>query len=88
MRGFLRLKQFAAGAAGVALLVETALITMQVARGTTSHFNVSSAFDGAVFGVMGGFIVMVATLNLLLGTALFFRGCPTRSLHGDCVGAC
>ncbi|MCL4859520.1 MAG: hypothetical protein KJZ93_08940 [Caldilineaceae bacterium] len=76
VRGFPRIKQFAAGAAGVALLAETGLITMQVVRGTTSHFNVSSAFDGAVFGVMGGFIVMVATLNLLLGIALFFQRLP------------
>jgi hypothetical protein len=36
---------------------EIALIVMQSIRGTTSHFNDSTPFDGAVFGVMGVLIV-------------------------------
>ena len=34
-----------------------ALITMQVVRGTTSHFNQSTPFDAMVFRIMGGVIV-------------------------------
>src|SRR5262245_47481508 len=35
------------------LVIEMALITMQAARGVTSHFNNATAFDLAVFGVKG-----------------------------------
>src|SRR5262245_41330571 len=44
------------------LIIEMALITMQAARGVTSHFNQATAFDAAVFGVMGTAI----TLNILV----------------------
>lgn len=36
---------------------EIALISMQAARGTTSHFNVATLFDGLVFQTMGMMIV-------------------------------
>jgi hypothetical protein len=54
----------------VGLLVEMALIAMQVVRGTTSHFNVSTPFDGAVWSIMGGSIVCIWTANLILGIVL------------------
>lgn len=44
------------------LVIEIALITMQAARGVTSHFNQATAFDVAVFAVMG----MAITLNILV----------------------
>jgi hypothetical protein len=44
------------------LIIEIALITMQAARGVTSHFNQATAFDAAVFGIMGAAI----TLNILV----------------------
>ncbi|HEX8658647.1 MAG TPA: hypothetical protein VF690_13970 [Hymenobacter sp.] len=45
---------------GVALsmAVEQAAIFIQAARGTTSHYNVASAFDGLLFGLMGIFIAL------------------------------
>jgi hypothetical protein len=42
----------------ISLVFENLIITMQSARGTTSHFNSDSAFDAILFGVMGLFIVM------------------------------
>ncbi|WP_167582138.1 hypothetical protein [Kineococcus rubinsiae] len=44
---------------GVALVVELLLIGLQVARGTTSHFNDDTPFDAAVFSAMGGFVALV-----------------------------
>ena len=45
---------------GVALsmLVEQAVIFVQAARGTTSHYNASSGFNGILFGLMGVFILV------------------------------
>ncbi|OWP62022.1 hypothetical protein CDA63_16465 [Hymenobacter amundsenii] len=49
---------------GVALsmAVEIGCIFVQAARGTTSHYNQTSLFDGVIFGLMGFFIL----LNTLL----------------------
>jgi hypothetical protein len=44
------------------LVIEMALITMQAARGVTSHFNNTTAFDAAIFSVMGAAI----TFNILV----------------------
>ena len=41
----------------VSMVVEQAVIFMQAARGTTSHYNVSSALNGILFGLMGIFIL-------------------------------
>ncbi|SHJ61562.1 hypothetical protein SAMN02745146_3539 [Hymenobacter daecheongensis DSM 21074] len=50
--------------AGVALslTIEILIIYLQAARGTTSHYNVGSALDGALFGLMGFFIMVNTTL--------------------------
>jgi hypothetical protein len=44
------------------LVIEIVLITMQAARGVTSHFNEATAFDTVVFAVMG----MAIILNILV----------------------
>ena len=56
---------------GIGLTVELVLITMQVARGTTSHFNVATPFDATVFRLMGGIITVVWLLNLIVALFLF-----------------
>jgi hypothetical protein len=40
------------------LIIEIVLITMQASRGVTSHFNDTTAFDAAVFSVMGAAIAI------------------------------
>jgi hypothetical protein len=52
--------------AGIALtmVAEIGCIFLQAARGTTSHYNTSSAFDGAVFSLMGGMIGLNTLLNV------------------------
>jgi hypothetical protein len=54
------------------LFIEIALIDMQAARGTSSHFNLATRFDAAVFGVMGVSIVCI-WLGMLVLTVLLFR---------------
>lgn len=64
---------------GLALLVEIGLIAMQVMRGTTSHFNVSTPFDAAVFSAMGGLITGLSVATLLLAIWLIRRRLPDRA---------
>ena len=54
---------------------EMACIITQAARGTTSHFNVKSPFDGLVFSLMG-LLIAVNTLLVLVTLLLFLR--PTE----------
>jgi hypothetical protein len=53
------------------LFIEIALIDMQAARGTSSHFNLANHFDATVFAVMGVSIACVWLLMLLLAVVLF-----------------
>jgi hypothetical protein len=62
----------------VTMTVEIALICLQALRGTTSHFNVHSGFDGAVFAVMGVFIA-INTLFNIYATFHFVSGRTTLS---------
>lgn len=57
LQGFEQSKNIIAWATILIMFVEISLIVMQAARGTTSHFNISNAFDGAVFSTMGLLIV-------------------------------
>lgn len=44
---------------GLALAAELVLIGLQVVRGTTSHFNLTTTFDSQLFSAMGGLIAAV-----------------------------
>jgi hypothetical protein len=56
----------------ITMLVEMVAICLQSFRGTTSHFNISNAFNGMVFGKMG-----IGILTFTIATAvicfLYFR---------------
>ncbi|MFE8940346.1 hypothetical protein ACFYNX_23015 [Streptomyces sp. NPDC007872] len=56
----------------VASAVEMALITLQVVRGTQSHFNRATPFDDTVFQIMGGTVV-VLWLGALVIALLLLR---------------
>src|SRR5258708_6333081 len=53
----LRLARFAANVTAVSFIVEMTVILTQAARGTTSHFNVTTPLDSFLWLAMGAFIV-------------------------------
>ena len=59
----------------IAMLVEIFCITMQSVRGVTSHFNHDTAFDDAIFGIMGMGVVF-NTLAMVLFLGIIRRDTP------------
>ncbi|HEY6391188.1 MAG TPA: hypothetical protein VIX89_07920 [Bryobacteraceae bacterium] len=54
----------------ISMAAEISCIVMQSARGVTSHFNVATRFDGAVFTLMG--LMIVLNTVLVLWTLVLF----------------
>ncbi len=73
VRGRARWVERLATGVSLALLVEIGLITLQAARGATSHFNVATPLDATIFTLMGIFISLLAVLNLVLAIFLIFQ---------------
>jgi hypothetical protein len=73
-----RLARFAANVTVVSFMVEIAVILTQAARGTTSHFNLTSPVNRFLWMTMGAFIVVVWTMNLLLAIVLLFERISDR----------
>lgn len=57
-----RAVRWLSGGVALSMVAEQACVFVQAARGTTSHFNIASAFDAGVFQLMG--------LMIMLNTAL------------------
>jgi hypothetical protein len=76
VRGHKRLVAIVANVTAVALLVEMVVIVGQVIRGTTSHFNYSTALDATLFMTMAGFITLVWVMALILGVLLLRQRMP------------
>jgi hypothetical protein len=61
--------------------IEIVCIAGQAARGTTSHFNHGSAFDGNIFGVMGLAIAFSTLLDVLMLILFFGRHVPLATTY-------
>ena len=64
----------------VALVLEMAIIGLQAARGTTSHFNVSTLFDGVLWTIMGLAIVAQTLTSGAVAVALWRQPFADRAL--------
>ena len=62
------------------LVLEVAIIDLQAWRGTTSHFNVGTAFDGALFTIMGSAIVVQTLTSIAVAVALWRQRFDDRAL--------
>ena len=72
----------------VSMVVEIACIALQSARGTPSHFNDRTPFDGAVFSLMGTMIALNTLAALVLLVLLLVRAAdrPRVYLWGARLG--
>jgi hypothetical protein len=76
VRGRPRLVRLVAWATAGALGMEMVIIAAQVVRGTTSHFNVATRLDGALWDAMAFFVVVVWGANLLTAVLLLVQRMP------------
>jgi hypothetical protein len=64
----------------VTLVLEIVMIGLQAFRGTTSHFNVATLFDGVVFTVMGAAILVQTLSTVAVAVALWRHQFADRAL--------
>jgi hypothetical protein len=74
-----RVVRLAANVTVVSITIEMIAIITQAARGTTSHFNMTTPFDSFLWMMMGTFIVFVWLMNLLLAVVLTMQRMPERA---------
>jgi hypothetical protein len=74
-----RVAWWAGTVAAVFLTVEMVIIVGQALRDTTSHFNVGTAFDAALWEIMGGSIALVWVATLVIALLLFANPGPDRA---------
>jgi hypothetical protein len=74
-----RMVRLAANVTVFSFLVEMVVIIAQAARGTTSHFNVTTPMNSFLWSTMGTFIVLVWAMNLLLAIMLLRQWMPDRA---------
>ncbi len=74
-----RLVRLLANVTVASFIVEMIVIIAQAARGTTSHFNLTTPLNSFLWFTMGAFIVLVWTMNLLLAVMLLRQRMPDQA---------
>lgn len=75
-----RVRRVVGWATAVVFVLENAVISVQAWRGTTSHFNAATTFDLALYGVMGGAIVLQTLISIAVAVALWRQRFTDRAL--------
>lgn len=75
-----RMAGVAASLTALAFVVEMVIIVGQVLRGTTSHFNIATPLDAALFSTMGAFIMLLWLMGMLLAVALVAQRMADRPI--------
>lgn len=68
---WVRTRRIVSWTTAVVLVLEVAIISMQAWRGMTSHFNVRTPLDAALFGIMGTAIVLQTAVSIAVAVALW-----------------
>ncbi len=75
-----RLKSIVGWITALVLVLEVAIIDLQAWRGTTSHFNVSTPLDAALFSIMGVAIAILWLAMIAVAVALFRQPFEDRAM--------
>jgi len=67
---WVRTRRIVGRTTAAAMIVEMTIIAFQAARGTTSHFNVGTTFDGLLWTIMGAAIVVQTVTTIAVAVAL------------------
>jgi len=78
LQRFRRIAWWAGTVIAVTLIVELAIITLQIVRGHQSHFNNTNPFDEALWSIMGPAIAVLWLATLVAAVVLWFT--PGRDL--------
>jgi len=74
-----RFARAAASFSAAGFAVELIIIAVQAARGTTSHFNISTPLDTTLYAAMGGFVALIWGMNFLAAVLLTLQPLPGRA---------
>jgi hypothetical protein len=77
---WVRTRRFVSGITTVVMLLEIAIIDLQAWRGTTSHFNLGTLFDGVLFSIMGLAIVAQTLSTIAVAVALWRHTFADRAM--------
>lgn len=75
-----RTRQVVSWTTAAAMLIEMGIIGAQAARGTTSHFNISTPLNAVLWAVMGSAIVAQTLSTVAVAVALFRERFADRAL--------
>jgi hypothetical protein len=75
-----RMRRFVGWLTAAVMVLEVAIIDLQAWRGTTSHFNVGTILDGALFSIMGFAIVVQTLVSMTVAVALWRHAFQDRAL--------
>ena len=75
-----RMRRVVGWTTAIVFVIEVGIIDMQAARGTTSHFNVSTPLNQVLFMVMGTAIIIQTFVSVAVAVALWRQRFPDRTL--------